>query len=256
MEETANEQMAFASACEAAANTLRGQNGIGSLGEKTLHLTLKYFYEPNAENHERPLQGYVADVFGERGVVEIQTAQTWRLKPKLAAFLPVSDVLVVCPLATEKWVIWVDPVSGSISEKRRSPGSDRPLAAVGELYGLKEFLLAPGFSVELVLLSVEEYRLLDGYGAQKKKRATKYEKLPTALHARIRLQTPADYAALLSIGLPEQFTSKELKTAAKLRLPEAQKALNVLFALGVVERVGKQGQAYLYRKKSGTEDAI
>lgn len=248
MDETAKERMAFAVACEAAANTLRGQNGIGSLGEKTLHLALKYFYEPNAENHERPLQGYVADAFGERGVVEIQTAQTWRLKPKLSAFLPVSDVLVVCPLAKEKWVIWVDPVSGSIGEKRRSPGSAKPLAAVGELYGLKEFLLMPGFSVELVLLSVEEYRLLDGYGEQKKKRATKYEKLPTALHARIRLQTPADYAALLPEGLPERFTSKDLKMLAKLRLSEAQKALNVLFALGAVTRVDKQGNTYFYQR--------
>ena len=43
---TSEQMHAFARACELAANTLRGQNGIGSLGEKTLHLALKYFYEP------------------------------------------------------------------------------------------------------------------------------------------------------------------------------------------------------------------
>ena len=124
----------------------------------------------------------------------------------------------------------------------------KPLALVGELYALKQFLTAPGFAVEIAILSVEEYRLLDGYGEQKKRRATKYEKLPTALHELIRLQTPADYAALLPANLPLRFTSKDLKTLAKLRQDDAQKALNVLHALGVVERVDKQKNTYYYQR--------
>ncbi len=249
MNVTAQQREAFSLACERAALSLRGQNGIGSLGEKTLHLAMKYFYEPEEMRHERKVQGYVADIFSERGVVEIQTARLDRLAPKIGAFLPVSDVLVVCPIAVEKWVIWVEPVSGAIGERRKSPAIARPLETVAELYALKPYLGVPGLSVDIVCLGVEEYRLLDGYGENKKKRATKYEKIPVALREILRLETARDYVRLLPDFLTDPFTSRELSAAARIRVGDAQKALNVLHGVGAVVRVGKRGNTYLYMRR-------
>ena len=65
------DQEAFSSACAWAAARL-GQGGIGTLGEKSLHAALKYYFEPCPENHEQPLGGFVADAVGEHGVIEIQ----------------------------------------------------------------------------------------------------------------------------------------------------------------------------------------
>ena len=246
MQLSPEQQRRFASAVEAASGVLRGANGIGSLGEKTLHLTLKYFYAPDPAEHERPVRGYVADVFGEQGIVEVQTAHVERLADKLAAFLPVSEVRVVCPIPVKKWLIWLDPVSGTMSERKRSPGVERVLAAVGELYGLRGLLLHPALTVEIACLEVEEYRLLDGYGTDRKKRATRYEKIPLSLRELIPLRTPADYAALLPEGLPETFTVKEFAAKAHLRGRDAGKALHVLADVGVVRRAGQSGRAFLY----------
>ena len=77
----------------------RCREGIGRLGEKSVHAVLKYAYEPHPENHEIPLGGYVADILGEDGVIEVQSRDLWKLAPKLRAFLPVCRVTVVCPLA-------------------------------------------------------------------------------------------------------------------------------------------------------------
>lgn len=249
MNVTAQQMQAFSRACERAAECLRGRNGIGSLGERTLHLAMKYFYEPDETRHERKLQGYIADVFSDCGVVEIQTTRIDRLARKVEAFLPVSDVRIVCPIAVEKWIVWVEPVSGAIGERRRSPAAARPLETVAELYALKPYLGDPALSVDIVCLGVEEYRLLDGYGENKKRRATKYEKIPVALTEILRLETAADFARLLPEYLPEPFSSRELGAAARIRVRDAQKALNVLHGVGAVTRVGKRGNTYLYMRR-------
>ena len=249
MNVTAQQRQDFSRACERAANSLRGQNGIGTLGEKTLHLAMKYFYEPDDTRHEQKVQGYVADVFSDRGVVEIQTVRLDRLAHKIGAFLPVADVLIVCPIAVEKWIVWVEPVSGAIGERRRSPAAVRPLETVAGLYALKPYLGHPALSIDIVCLGVEEYRLLDGYGENRKQRATKYERIPVALMDILHLETTADFAQLLPEMLPEPFTSRELGAAAKIRVSDAQKALNVLHGVGAVVRVGKRGNTYLYMRR-------
>ena len=48
---------------------------------------LKAAYEPHTENHELSVGGYVADIVGQNGIIEIQTRELWRLKEKLRLFL-------------------------------------------------------------------------------------------------------------------------------------------------------------------------
>ncbi|MCQ4950734.1 hypothetical protein, partial [Bittarella massiliensis (ex Durand et al. 2017)] len=51
---------------------------------------------------------------------------------------------------------------------------------------------------------------------------------------------------LIPPDLPQPFTAKEYAKAARQRLEMARRALNVLASLGLVERAGKAGRAYLY----------
>ena len=76
----------FQQACRQARESLRGQNGIGTLGEKTLHAALKAYYEPDAESHEIKIGRYIADIVGENGIIEIQTQSFDKLRKKLEAF--------------------------------------------------------------------------------------------------------------------------------------------------------------------------
>ncbi len=47
--------------------------------------------------------------------------------------------------------------------------------------------------------------------------------------------------------LEEPFHSKDFAKAAHIPLSLAQTVLNILLEMGTVERVGKQGNSYLYR---------
>ena len=49
--------------------------------------------------------------------------------------------------------------------------------------------------------------------------------------------------------LPEPFTTKTLAKAMRRAQTQAQCAANVLYSMGVLERVGKEKNAYLYVKK-------
>ena len=66
----------------------------------------------------------------------------------------------------------------------------------------------------------------------------------------ITLRTPADYLALIP-ELPEPFTTKDLAKAVKRKISAAQAAVNVLYTVGAIDRVGREKNAYLYRKKDG-----
>ncbi len=222
--------------------------GIGTLGEKQLHAVLKQHYSAPGALREVPLEGYVADIVGEQGIIEIQTRGLGRLRKKLEKFLARAPVTVVYPIPRHKWLCWIDPATGEIGPRRKSPKIGTPYHAFPELYGLKPLLPHPGLHIRLVLLDLEEYRFLDGRGRDKKKGSTKGERVPLALVQEVRLDSPADYAQLVPASLPPSFTSKDYAAAAHIPRPISQTALNVLYAVGAVERVGKQGQFYLYQR--------
>jgi len=239
----------FATLC---GDALPARGGIGTLGEKTLHSLLKRFLEPDPAAHEIRVGPYVADIVGENGVVEIQTGNFSRLRPKLAAFLEVSQVTVVYPLTHFKWLIWVEPESGALSARRKSPRVGNYPDAMAELYKILPLLAHPNLRLTLLLIDLEEYRLRDGWSRDKKKGSHRYERIPLALAGRLDLRSPEDWrapearAAFLPPDLPEPFTSKDYAKTARLRLGAAQIALRVLSQMGAAERQGKRGNLYLY----------
>ena len=111
----------------------RQRSGIGTLGEKTLHAVLKYYFEPYAPSHEVRLGGFIADIVGENGVIEIQTGSFERLRKKLGALLEVAPVTVVYPISAIKWVRWIDPLTGESTGRRKSPKRYGPCELLPEL---------------------------------------------------------------------------------------------------------------------------
>lgn len=223
--------------------------GIGTLGEKQLHAVLKQHYCTPGALQEVSIDGYVADIAGPDGIVEIQTRGLSRLRKKLETFLAHAPVTVVYPIPRHKWVCWIDPATGETGPRRKSPKTGTPYHAFPELYGLRPLLTHPGLHVRLVLLDMEEYRFLDGRGPGKRKGATKGERVPLSLVEEVRLDSPADYVQLIPPSLPSLFTSRDFAAAARLRLSESQTALNILHTVGVLRRVGKEGRLYLYERK-------
>jgi hypothetical protein len=244
----------FSEACQFIIGQERKQNGIGTLGEKTLHAILKQYYEPYRENQEIKIGGYVADIVGENGIIEIQTRSFERLRKKLAAFLPVCPVTVVYPIPKNKWISWINLDTGEAGPKRKSPKIGSPQDAFFELYKIKTLLSHPNLSIHLLLLDLEEYRYLNGWSHDKKRGSSRCDRIPLCICEEVILSCPQDYALLLPQNLPDPFTVKDLQKTAKLSPRSAQCGIAVLRELGLITHIGKSGRAYLY-SRSKTEES-
>ena len=237
------DESSFAAACRAVQQTGRADQGVGTLGEKTLHAVLKRMIEPDMSRHEVKLGRYTADVFNERGVFEVQTRSRHKLKPKLTALLPYYPVTVVIPVVETKWLLTMDPETGELKDRRKSPKRGKVAGLLPELVYLKSLLKDQNLSFLLVRLEGEELRLPV---AGKRRPVTPLEFAPTRFLGTVTLRTAADYAALLPADLPETFTARTLAKALGLPAGQSSAAANVLCYMGAIRRTGTQGKAYLY----------
>lgn len=227
----------------------RTRTGIGTLSEKTLHAILKSTYEPETENQEIPIGRYYADIYANGEIIEIQTAQFQRMREKLEYFLPQYPVTIVYPIAQEKWLYWLDEQTGEIMEKRKSPKKGTPYDGFAELYKIKHFLKHPNLRIRFLLLEMEEYKLLNGRGASRKNHASKFDRIPRSVRKEYIMERKEDYMQFVPYDMEENFTSLTFGKAAHIPRSLAQIVLNILDYMEVVERIGKEGNAYLYRTK-------
>ncbi len=240
------DQERFQRACEAAAVRPRGEfrTGIGTMGEKGVHSALKHYYEPDTECHEIPVGGYVADIVGENGIIEIQTASFYRLKEKLAAFLDAARVTVVWPCIAKKRLITVDSVTGEVMCVRRSPKKASKYRLLTELWGLGELVENPQLTIIIAMIEADEYRPSGQERSRHRKGANNgIERIPTALLDEIRFDCPADFDRLIPESLPKRFTMAQFSSAAKLSSLQTSGAIKALLQLGRIREDGKEGRS-------------
>ena len=242
----------FNKACDKVINVEREKNGIGTLKEKPLHAILKHYFEPNEDNHEIRTGRYVADIYNESGIIEIQTGNFNKLRGKLSVFLEQKPVTLVYPIPYTKWIIWMDEEKKEMTKRRKSPKTGSPYMVFRELYKIKDYLLHPNFNLCIVMLNTEEFKILNGWSKDKKKGATKLEQIPIKLVEELYIHEKEEYKKLIPDSLGTTFLSKDYKRATHLSLPNAQTALNVLYYVGAVKRVGKVGNAYIYERNDDT----
>lgn len=241
-------KLLFQEACDKIIDVKRDIKGIGTLGEKTLHAVLKHYFEPYEDNHETKIGGYVADIVGENGIIEIQTRNFDKLRNKLTTFLEVATVTVVYPIAQTKWLYWINQETGETTTKRKSPKTGIPFEIVFELYKIKHLLNHPNLHLCIAMIDVEEYRNLDGWSKDKKKGSSRFDRIPIDIMDEIYLHNSADYNILLPETLPSQFTTKDMKRLIKANPRVIQAGMSVLREVGVIEQIGKQGRLNLYQR--------
>ena len=237
---------AFDEAKEKIIGKSHNDKGIGTLSEKTLHAVLKMYYEPDEDNHEVAIDGYYADIYNEHGIIEIQTRQLNKLRDKLSVFLNEYQVRVVYPMPYEKYLSWIEPETGDITSRRKSPKRCSMYDAMFELYKIKAFLKNPNLKVTLLLIDIEEYKLLNGWSYDKKRGSVRYDRIPVGIRKVIELDCPQDYMQFVPYELQERFTVKDFAKAAHISVGLAQIVLHILNYLEIVQRVGRKGKAYLY----------
>ena len=226
----------------------RQTSGIGTLSEKTTHRIIKRYLESNTRFHEVRLGDYIADVYNGSHIYEVQTRNFGNLKSKLPVFLTIAPVTVVYPVSVNRSLVWIEPGTGEIMEKRRSGKHGRITDIFKELVFIKDYLEYDNLSFRLLFFESTDYRLLNGYGKDKKKHATKLDNVPEVLLGELELKGPSDFISFLPENLPEEFSTEEFRACSGTDKKMVGKEVTVLRSLGLIEKCGNRGRAYLYRR--------
>ena len=240
----------FLRACSSVVGIGYARESIGLLAEKTMHAVIKEYMEEDHRFHEVRVGPFYADICRGDEIVEIQTRSLGRLRKKLDAFLPSYHVTVIYPIPAAKHLFWMDPQSGEILSGRRVSKKGSFYDAGRELWAISSYLGHPNLTVRLLLIDMEEYRLQNGYGKDKKRGSERYDRIPVALSDELVLDCPEDFEALFPMGLGEEFTVREFRKAVKGGPRTAPALLSVLVRMGIAEKTGACGRAFLYRRKS------
>ncbi len=232
--------------------SLKGKNNtsIGTLNESTVHAALKNYYEPHTENHEQTVGGFVADIVGENGVIEIQTTKFSGLAKKLPAFLSCARVKIVYPVYTTKTMVAMNLETGEVERRRKSPTHDAPSKAFRDLFPIAEFLSNPALSIEIVSLEIDEIRVPSeqlGKDPRKNGRHAVYDRVPTKLLGIIEIYKPHDWVKMIPSIYEEEFSTIDVKKSIDSAHTSA--ALGVLTKAGIIERTGKKDRYNTYRAK-------
>lgn len=229
-------------------NYNQDKKGIGELSEKTLHHIIKNLYESNILNQEIKIDNYYVDILKDNNIIEIQTKQFNKLRNKLEYFLSLNKytINIIYPIFTEKMIYLLDK-DNKIIKSFKSPKKLHIPEIFYELYKIKPFLNNNKLSITLLLLKIDEYRII----TNNRKGYICYERIPKKLIDEIILNNNKDYLSLLPKDLKEEFTSKDLSLLTKTDIKYVNKMLNVLKYLNALEVIGKDGKKYIYRIKKG-----
>ena len=101
------------------------------------------------------------------------------------------------------------------------------------------YLTNPNIRFKLVLLDLEEYRLLNGWSKDKKKGSERYDRIPTKLVEEIDITCTKDYLQFVPYDLPEPFSVKDFAKAAHIPAHKARTVVHILAYVDVITQVGK-----------------
>jgi len=197
---------------------------------------LKRWLARPGDRFEQPVDGYVVDVMRGDMCIEVQTGGFSPLRVKLPRLLERHRVRLVVPIARNVIIERVS-AAGRVS-RRRSPKHGRiedifeRLVSVPALVGHERF--------ELELLEIDEVERRKGWRVQGRDLVDVVE--------RNLIRGAHDLAALLPTSLPEIFSTADIERRAALPRSTAQQMVYCLRAVGALVRVGKQGNAHLYRR--------
>ncbi|MEE8593238.1 MAG: hypothetical protein V3T03_03840 [Candidatus Bipolaricaulota bacterium] len=211
---------------------------IGTLNEKPLHASLKAWISEPGDEFEVRIGRFVADIVRGSLLIEIQTGSTFPLKRKLNALLKHHAVHLVIPIAQQKTIITIDEI-GDVVSTRKSPKRGELLDVFNHLVHLRELLGDANFSIEALLIHVEEIRRPRTTRKRRWRDWEVQERRLIEVFDHASFHHPGDYLAAIPSTLEEPFTTADLSKAIGRPRRVAQQiayCLREMGALAVVDR--------------------
>lgn len=221
------------------------ERSINLQNEKGLHSALKNRYAVPGDKMESKVDGFIIDLVRNQLLIEIQTRNFTSLRNKLTKLLPNHQIRLVYPIIHQKWITTLNADS-TTSRKRKSPKTGRLIDLFAELLYIPAIFSDPHFSLEVILVDVEEIRHEDGKGSWRRKGVSiiDYRLLNIVEHHYFFEQ--ADLLQFLPPGLPIPFSNKLLAQTANYPLSMVRKMTYCLKKMDAIYAVGKRGNEILY----------
>ena len=229
------------------------ERGFTTLSERSLHRMVKDYLEPDRQYQEVPVEGFVADVYRNGRIWEVQTGSVTPLVKKLLRLPEEYPVTIVLPIIREKTIVTVAG-TGEILSRRKSPKKGTWWESYYQLPRLIPLAGRPGLRLRLMLIDADEYRAEQPVSRVGRTLCRRLDRVPTAVVEQRELAFPGELGQLLPETLPGRFTREELRRACRLSERAMGGGLSALMKLGAVRAAGKDGRKLLYERAGEGEN--
>jgi hypothetical protein len=228
---------------------------IGTLREGHLHASLKEHYVEAGDRVEALVGGYVVDILRGDLVIEVQTANFSRIAAKIRDIVSRHPVRIVHPIAQELWLVKAPREVGGQPSRRRSPLRKGVADVFEQLVSFPELITHENFQLDVVVTREEELRVFDSRRRWRRRHWATVERRLLEVIETVSLRGAADFMALIPPGLPEEFLTSDLAVALGRPRHLARKVAYCLRNCGLIEPVGRRGNAVVYSRTPATPQA-
>ena len=226
------------------------RSGIGTYKEKMIHLVLKKYFCGDESCHEVKMGRFVADAAEGEYIYEIQSMGLHPLKKKLPSYVEETDkkIVVILPVISKKSLVWVEPESGEMTAPKRVSVARPKNRLLREFVYIGDLVDFSRMEFKVVFIDADEYRLLDGFGADKKRKATKVDRIPRELIDIVTINSKEAFGNFFMPGdMPYEFRAKDFERASGLRKKGVSAGLRALELVGIIEREKLGEHKVVYR---------
>jgi Cof subfamily protein (haloacid dehalogenase superfamily) len=221
---------------------------INTSNEGTLHANIKEWYSLPGDRFEEKVDGYIIDLIREgeqRLLIEVQTGHFEAIGRKLKTLIQNHKVRLIFPIAREKWILKIN-TSGEIISRRRSPKTGKPVELFKELLRIPEIIRHENFSLEILMVKMEEIRCADGRGSWRRGGVSIKDRRLIEVFDKLLFVTRSDFLKFIPEGLQRPFTNKTLAKNLGQSIYTARKVTYCLKKMDVIKETGKNRNELLF----------
>lgn len=227
-------------------NIVLEYNGINIKNEKSLHNDIKCWYQKEGDRFEVKVDGSIIDMVRDELLIEIQTKNFSAIKNKLRRLCKNHKLLLIYPIAAEKWITTLAEDNITVISKRKSPKKGRIEDVFEELLRMPALINEVNFQLVVLMTKQEEIRCKDGQGSWRRKGISIVDRNLIEVIDTYNFQRKEDFLSLLPESLPSQFTNKDLGNALNISTPKATKITYTLKHMGAIKEAGKVARQLLF----------
>jgi hypothetical protein len=229
-------------------------SNASSLGrESSLHSAIKKWYFLDGDKLEERVDGFVVDIVRGDLLVEIQVANFSAIRRKLLSLLDNHEVRLVYPIPKVKWIVHKSATTGEIYGRRRSPKKGCLTDLFNELVSIPDLVSKSNFSIEVLMIEVEETWCNDGRGSWRRKGASIEDRRLLRVFERRVFERKTDLLKVLPEDLPYPFTNRDLAESLGIPVAQSRKITYVLRKIGAIACVGRNRNQMLFARVSLNE---